>query len=445
MSDSSKIKILKGLDSSETERLAKSVDFVFKKSKLNTQIEIINNLAIELNPDDYLIVYLDEITLNQLSSQSKSQSFFASKKHNNQQILLILDDVDAKQLPDYLSYMPAFEICLPENLTETYLNKDSLKTTALIQVVYDMALYINQTKSGSVEALTIYIGPSDDNTTEEYQKIIRELLHRNLNLIPKIFNPSAKEILENPTFLNEMLKETDLAIHFIGHQSIDKYPNEVSPAMKINELVAKYCENTDKKLQRIIYVPDENESITENTRLKIAQFKSNMQVLKNAELVQTPVEKLKNIVLTKISEVFSKGTMVEESNKNSDDVYFIYAPGSEDNVDAMKKWFAKSEINFSISQIELDQLALLHYHQNKLKTCKGVVIFNNGNYEWLSRKLSDILKAPGWGRNIPFQFKIIVGKINDSEFTSKYLDKSIQIIEFEKEADLQKLNKVIHT
>ncbi len=445
MTNTSKIKILKGLDSSETEMLAKSVQFVFKKSNLSSQIEIVNNLDIELGSNDYLIIYLDEVTLNQLTNQSKNQSFFTVKKYNNQHILLILDDVDVKLLPDYLSYMPAFEMYFRDTGFDEFSNREGLKTTAIIQVIYDMSLYINQSKSKNTEALTIYIGPSDDNTTEEYQKIIRELLHRNLNLIPKIFNPSAKEILDNPAFLNHMLKETDLAIHFIGHKSIEQYPNDVSPAMKINELVADYCKNNKDGLQRIIYVPDENVDIEENTKLKIAQFKSNVQALKNAELVQTPVEKLKNIILAKITEIFSKGSMVKKEKTEDDNVYFIYAPGCENKVEPVEKWFDKNNVKYNISQIDLDQLALLAYHQEKLKTSRGVVIFNNENYEWLSRKLSDILKSPGWGRNKPFQFKIIVGEIKNRELMSKYLDDTVSVIEFDKEDDLKKLNKMIHT
>jgi len=443
MSKTSKIYILKGIDSQETERLATTVKYVFNRANVSSGIEIISTLDISLTETDYLILYIDELTLNQTISHPKAREFFTSGKYKNKQILLLLDDINALQLPDYMLYLPAFELWInDQSIDIEYANSESKKQSALVQVVYDMVMYTKQVNAKNSDSLTIYIGPSDGNTTEEYQKIIRELLHRNHNLIPKIFNPSAKEILEHPNLLENMLKESDLCIHFVSHKSIESFPEQISPALKVNELVSKFCK-TNKNLQRIIYLPDETEETSETVRLKIIQFKSNLDILINAELVQTPVEKLKHIVLAKIHKIVYPEDYIEKHDDSVDDVYLIYAPGYEQQIEPIKKWLDNNKFNYSVSQVDLDQLALLQYHQNKLKTCKGVIIFNHGNSEWLSRKLSDLLKAPGWGRKESFNYKAIVGEIDEDILTSNSYNDSISVVKTSAESDLKKLKEVI--
>lgn len=443
MRETSNIYILKGFDTQETERLANAVKFVFNRANVSSNVKIISTLDITLSETDYLILYIDELTLNQIVSQTKTKDFFTSGKYKNKQILLLLDDINALQLPDYMLYLPAFELWVNDQAIDIeYANNESKKQSALVQLVYDMVMYTKQVDKKNKDSLTIYIGPSDGNTTEEFQKIIRELLHRNHNLIPKIFNPSAKEILEHPDLLENMLQESDLCIHFVSHKSIESFPEQISPALKVNELVSKFCKGNNN-LQRIVYVPDETEETTESVRLKIIQFKSNLEMLINAELVQTPVEKLKHIVLAKIYKIINPEKFIEKHDDSVDDVYLIFAPGYEKQVEPVKKWLDKSNFTYSISQVDLDQLALLQYHQNKLKTCKGVLIFNHGNSEWLSRKLSDLLKAPGWGRKNSFSYKAIIGEPDKKLEASNSYNDSILIVKSAAESDLKTLTEVI--
>jgi len=425
----SKISILKGIDDNETQKLKKAVEFVFQQSGLKTNIEIANKLLANNDPKNYVFIAIDELSLSKLVNDADIVSVLKSKTIDKKQIILILDDVRCSLLPDYLLYFPAFELRIPEIIdTEEYSNKAVLKSTALIQTIYDIALYLKNINSDSTEKLTIYIGPSDDSTTFEYQKITRELLHRNHNILPTIQNPSAKEIIENQDLLIEMLTQADLSIHFIGHQSIEQYPEKVSPAMRVNEMVAEFCRsNFKKKLSRVIYVPDETEHTTEQIKIKIAQFKSDINILKNAELVQTPVEKLKSIILAKMEELSDKSLSDQQLNQTSD-LYLIYTKESETEARQIIEKLKFKGIHYSSSMVDLDHVALLNYHQNQLKTCSGVIVVDNGNSDWLARKFSDIVKAPGWGRKNPFKLKMLIGNIDEAQIKTKFIDDSVMRI-----------------
>lgn len=406
--------VLKSFDSDQNSFLKSTLEFFSNAHNIRNEIKLTETLKIKLEQDDFLVLYIDELFIEQITQNTVSTDFFLKKEFRNNQVILILDEISIEQLPEYLQYFQTFNI---HNNTgakgdheETWNSHDDNKSL-LFDLLNDIVLHIKRIKSNATGSkLTIYIGPSDDNTTLEYQKITRELLHREYKIIPEVSNPTAKELLENKEYFKNLLESADLAIHFIGHNSILKYPEQHSPALKTNDFVANYCSTPDGELlQRIIYVPSEQHEGSELLNQKILQFKSDTKSLKNAELVQTPVEKFKEVILQKLIELSKPFTQLTQKEETIDDVYLIYPPGFDNEILPYTSWLKENNLSYSVSQVDLDQLELLHYHQKKLTSCKGVLIFNSGNKQWLSRKLSDIKKSPGWGRKMPFKLKAICG------------------------------------
>ena len=438
--------VLKGFDKDQIQFLTTTIEYLSTIQNIENNIKIIENLNLTLSPADFLIISIDELFLEQLVRNNANKDFFLKKSYNNNQIILILDDINIQSLPEYLQYFQTFTVINNEKYIDDEneeWNASNDSKSNLFEVVNDLVHYQKRVKTSTKkEGLTIFIGPSDENTTLEYQKILRELLHRKYNVLPEVSNPTAKELIDNKEYLNTMLNEADLSIHFIGHKSIVDYPEKSSPAMKVNEFVAKFCTTPEgKKLQRIIYIPSEKLVGNELLSKKILQFKSDTHSLLNAELVQTPVEKFKEVVLQKLNEHSKPVTHIVNTEHRIDELYLIYPPGEEKGIKPLTEWLDKNTINYSLSQIELDQLDLLHYHQKKLTTCKGVAIFNSSNTEWLNRKLSDIKKAPGWGRQKAFNLKVIFG--SNSENRSNHFDSSFIVIDDEKKLDSNQIKALL--
>ena len=425
--------ILKSFDSNQTELLSSTLEYISSIKNISNDVSIVENLSIKLQKDDFLIIIIDKLFLDEIIQNSKNKEFFLKKEFQHNQIILIIDDFNISKLPDYLQYFQTFSS--NNNTKDTIEDTDDrddndIVKINIVEIIDDLISYIHKVKLGiQKEKLTIYLGPTDDNTTLEYQKITRELLHRDFNILPEISNSTAKELLDNQKYLLEMIDSADLSIHFIGHKSIIDYPKKSSPAIMINNIAAEYCKkNIGENLQRIVFVPSEKLRFDELLDRKILQFKSDTHVLFNAELIQTPTEKFKEIVLHKLDEISNSDkekTFTEHSNSG---VYFIYPPGKEKEIESYITWFEKNNINYSKSQIELDQLDLLKYHQNQLTICNSVIVYNSGNTEWLNRKLSDIKKSPGWGRKKPFIIKAICGiKFDDNILNENSTDSFIII------------------
>lgn len=406
--------VLKGFDSDQSLYINKTIDYLSSVQEIDNTVNSIENLNLKLSQEDFLILLIDELLLDQIIQNKSNKEFFLKKEFRNNQIILILDDIDLQNLPEYLQYFQTFSLNSSINYSDDEnieWNKTENSNSKLFEVLNDIIQFIKRVKTSTPkENLTIYIGPSDDNTTLEYQKITRELLHRDFNITPEISNPSAKEIIDNVDYFQSLLQSADLSIHFVGHKSLLDYPEKKSSALKVNEIAANFCKTSEGELlQRIVYVPAENANTNELLSQKILQFKSDTKSLLNAELIQTPIEKFKEVVLQKLHELSKPFTQHSHIEDIADDIYIIYPPGNEDNIKIYADWFEKNKIPYSKSQVDLDQLELLNYHQKKLTTCKGVLIFDSGNTQWLKRKLSDIKKSPGWGRKKPFEFKAISG------------------------------------
>jgi hypothetical protein len=412
--------LLKGFDKEQTQRIEKIIQYISQKNNIHNQINLIDKLDIELESGDYLIIFCDELIVNQLNQDKINQQFFTNRRFRSNQVIIVLDEILPDSIPDYMHLLPVFSLNMQNQLTsdeDTEWEEIEKSPPNLIEVINDTILFIKRSKQAkNDERLTIYIGPFDDNTTYEYQKLTRELLCRDYNVIPEISNPSAKELLDNKDYLNEMLLSSDLAIHFIGHQSLLQHPAKTSAAIKINSIVADFCKTPEgQNLSRIIYVPAEKDDSPTLLEQKISQFKNNIHSLTNAELIQTPVEKFKEIVLEKIQELSLPLAQRNSDSDGESDVYFIYPPKYENEVKGYIEWFNKNNINYKVSQANLDQLKLLHYHQKQLAQCKKVLIYNPGNQQWFNRKISDIIKSPGWGRDHNFELIAVCGKKTDTK------------------------------
>ncbi len=421
---------LQGFDNNKSKKIAATLSFMASRIGLQLKISIIENFNREIKPNQVVLIELDEITLEHLAKNQSSVSFLSNHQKNDGKVIIILDDVQANQIPEYLSLAHTFYLFSADNL----LSPDepgiiSAPEPNLMNVLHDVVHYIKFVNHSKNEGFRIFFAPPDIEEHAIFQATMRETMHREFEVLPLAINPTAKKQLLNNNSLIGDLNKANLSIHFISHNALLNFPEHLSPSLEVNKKVAEYCHRDEgKNLQRIIYIPAEDENASELVSRKIALFKNDSYHLKNAELVQIPVEKLKNIITTKYIEWLNPAKKTKNKIIGNGTLYFIYPPGCDHKVESYLNWFNQNNIPFSKSQIGLDQLELLQYHQEMLTKCHGVLIYNDGNEEWLSRKLSDLIKSPGWGRVNPFKYKVILGEPVEKKIEQSANDQKLIIL-----------------
>jgi hypothetical protein len=217
------------------------------------------------------------------------------------------------------------------------------------------------------------------------------------------------------------MEESILSVHLLGNQYAPLLKNiEISKVELQNDIFSEVISNNDAenaKLRRLVLIPPSLKARSEKQRNYIESFKRNIELHKNTEIIQTPLEDFKSIIQKRIDfELNDDGKIVEDIVKGE---FFYIIKDNSDNkkLDELKAGLKKQKIDFVETQTSRNKIELIKQHQKNLALCSGVIIsYGSNNVQWLNSKLTDIIKSPGIGRKKPFLFKAI---FTDQKIESK--------------------------
>lgn len=429
------ITIFQSSDTTLTDKMATSLPFMATMVGIEVEVNLVSEPTF--SSGDVILLHLNNTNLSKFQSNKALQT---TLKNHQGVVITIFDEQTFDQQIECLNNSEVYMYRANAELTlENEAGDNESNIDILAHDIVSFIKSINQKQRGE---FSVFLGPPDAEVSAVFQGIHHECIHRNFSIAPTIINPSGAEIINNKELLWQYLDKCQLAIHFISHQMLESNTKKMAPAMQINHLVAEYCnEKTDCRLKRIIYITPEDVNTTPDTARRIAEFKNDSFNLKNAELVQVPLERLKNVLINRYVEWLEPEKKVDDHIEKKS-LYFIYPPRKENLVGDICKWFEDNKIDYAKSQVDLDQLKLLRYHEFMMVNANGLIIYNDGNEQWLRRKISDVIKSPGWGRNSYFNYIIICGK-KMSETCKNIVTHECDIIDLTGDIDYNKLKKII--
>ncbi len=248
------------------------------------------------------------------------------------------------------------------------------------------------------------------------QKSIRDAVKRDLQrhgfkVLPESPLPTDKDLLKEQIIKD--LKESVLSVHILGDKYGDKkILKNISIVDFQNKVAAEFCHKNTNNLSRVIWLsPDyKNTDLEQNEYLD--QLRKNKDELSSAELIQTPIELLKSIILDHLekggpkSEKKVKLETKEVESIKEGGVYIIHDSADKESVKPLIDWFKKNDFEVHSPDFDLQHYKLMLDHKQKLIKSDSILVYcNHGNIQWSKTKIKDIIKAPGFGRNKPFQFK----------------------------------------
>ena len=249
------------------------------------------------------------------------------------------------------------------------------------------------------------------------QEYLRDSLKRELVSHGYIVYPNksvSKEASKLKEDLKKYLAETHLSIHIIN----ENYDEENKSKVELeNDFCKHYKLTENNSLERLVWSPP-NEEFDERQLIFIERLKRHSKALDYAELIQTPLERFKNIIKNRVIKLMFERFIPEgydsilesESNK----VYVINNVEDEDNAKELIPYLKSKGLEVIPSFFDGDEVELLELHRFFLATCQGAIIYHSGrNRRWLQMKMLDLLKAPGYGRNTPIGVKGMYLKDNN--------------------------------
>jgi len=276
---------------------------------------------------------------------------------------------------------------------------------------YDIKDFFSNTISPDKIKTTIYLAQANDDLQNERETILREFKHLGYHLLPENNFPS--DTNEYKLFVKHNLVKSDFSIHLIGnkYEPVLKELN-ISVTEIQNDLFNQHIQTSSEKTnQRFVWIPQNFRAESEKQRLYVENFKHNVEFLENTEIIQTPIEVFKSIVKRKIdnSKTQSENPDNDTHAKKAKRVYFIHT-----NINESERLDIINYLdNNSLEVVELGKaekkIHLIKRHQNYLKSADAILIYYpEENPYWLKSKLSDLKKAPGFGKKEPYLAKAIV-------------------------------------
>jgi len=252
---------------------------------------------------------------------------------------------------------------------------------------------------------TIYLAQTTTDLNGERDQIKRELLNRGYEVLPEKEMPLISPNYE--TAVRECVERARLSVHLIGG-SYGIVPERAGSSSIVRlqiEIAAK--RSSDGNFSRLLWMPAGLKPEEEVQAQFINQLRTDAAVQNGAELLQTPLEELKNLIQLRLTSNGngdkSKSGSTEESPAK---VYLIFDKRDLEGIAALNDYLSlEKEFQVLLPLIDdegVDDSAGLEIHKENLEQCDAVLIYyGQANQVWFEYKRRDLQKMVGLNRKSP--------------------------------------------
>jgi hypothetical protein len=246
---------------------------------------------------------------------------------------------------------------------------------------------------------TIYLAQTTTDLSGERDQIKRELQNRGYDILPARELPFISPNYEEA--VRECVGRAKLSVHLIGgsygivpegagSRSIVRLQNDVAAERK-----------RDGAFSRLLWMPVGLTPQEEVQAQFIEHLRTDAATQQGAELLQTPLEELKNVIQLRLS---SNGhhSKDEPAGKTPAKIYLIFDKRDLEGVLPLNEYLVDKHYQVLLPLIDdegLDDSEGFEIHKDNLAQCDAVLIYyGNANQVWLEYKRRDLKKIVGLDR-----------------------------------------------
>ena len=211
--------------------------------------------------------------------------------------------------------------------------------------------------------------------------------------------------------IRELISRSFLSLHMIG-RLYGYIPDGWGKSLVELQLQLAGEEDIKKPagaVKRMIWIMPPGKKSDPRQEKLISRIKQESHMFMNSEMLETPFESLKTYLHRYLA--MRPQDMIAETGKadESDGLFVIYETGNPESLQPLTSWLQKENIGYSLPlAAEAPEETMPHYRR-MLASAKSVLVFHTGGNDiWLRTKINDILKAPGYGRKLPFHSRILL-------------------------------------
>jgi len=201
------------------------------------------------------------------------------------------------------------------------------------------------------------------------------------------------------------MKDTGYSISEVQIQYITEYLEAIE-----NDPV-----HASKEINRLIWIDPEFNPVDSQQEEFIIKLKRNIENLHRTEIIQTPLELFKTLVIRRLR----KETVRDLRDPGGEQsglkfIYLLHSPDDQQESIVLAKKLSENGLQIGMLDYGRSQLELLKDHKRHLQECEGAIIYyGNSNRAWLNSKVMDLRKAPGMGRKHRLETKQVLAAKKD--------------------------------
>jgi len=251
----------------------------------------------------------------------------------------------------------------------------------------------------------VYIAETIADLRPLADQLRRELRQRGFVVYPcEAFPADAARYRE---FAASQLRNASLSVHLLGelYGTVLEGDSRSTVDLQIEQagLLA-----TTGALRRVLWLPESLSPREERQRQYIETLQQTEADQANTELLQISIENLKTYVLRKLAEA-PRPNPADNLTAAPLGVYMINDRPDAEAVEPLRDHLMSLGYEVKPSYFDGNEKELREYHQESLVQCDAAIIhYGTTNALWVQRKLYDLRKALGLGRQRPFLAKAVI-------------------------------------
>ena len=263
----------------------------------------------------------------------------------------------------------------------------------------------------NVDAMTIYLAVTASDVQSERDRIRRELVERGHRVLPENHLPLVGPELEEQ--LRKLLPKCDLSIHMVGNR-YGMIPEEATSSVADlqNQIAAEFSKQNG--LERVIWMPRGLVAADDRQIDFIRRINEDEVTQTGAEIIEESLDNLKGYLLERLKPnppepESPEATPVPSVVTKTKSIYLICDAQDEEDVESLEDYLFDQGFEVSLPLFEGDEAAIAQSHRQKLAMCDSALIYYGaGGRSWIEMKVMDLMQAPGFGRNKPFDTKAVL-------------------------------------
>jgi len=252
---------------------------------------------------------------------------------------------------------------------------------------------------------TVYLAETTFELREEREAIKRDLIHTGYEVLPDRALPLID--LDVDTMVREQLLRCTLSIHLIGRNFGVVPEGGVDSLPELQQQLASEL-GVGGGLTSLIWIAPDTEVEDERQRAFINHLETDHAVHETSELLRIPFEELKTQIHRKLAPPEAPAKAIVPAQQNLTRIYLLCDQEDVEATAPLADWLFAQGYEVILPVFDADETQIRIDQEESLKSADALFIYYGAASEmWLRRKLREMQKAAGLGREKPWLARAI--------------------------------------